>query len=100
MFYRQALTSLITFQEGGIAIILTLLLVNILSKWGKRLLIIINLEAGTAVIIRALWAFGPCLRVRFVIVLVFFVREALVILRALYRRLRRLGSRRGGLVFN
>jgi len=61
--------------------------------------VIINLEIASALIISSLYIRGGVLSRILLFILVFFVREALIILRSLYRRMRFLGVSYGGLLF-
>jgi len=60
---------------------------------------VINLEIIRIAIISGLWALGASLRVRIVVILTFFVGEALILLRALYGALRSVGAANGVLIW-
>jgi len=63
-----------------------------LWKWGKSLLVIISLELATAISIRTIFLSGGILTSSLIFILIFFVREALITLRALYSRMRVVGT--------
>lgn len=72
---------------------------RVFIKWEKSLLVVINLEIIRIAIISGLWALGASLRVRIVVILTFFVGEALILLRALYGALRSVGAANGVLIW-
>jgi len=95
LFYRQVVISL---HESIILSLVLVILRSILWKWNKALLVIINLEVVRALVISRLFLRGRVLSRILMLVLVFFVREALVMLRSLYSRIRFLGVAYGGLL--
>jgi len=87
----------VSLHESITLAFIFIIMSSILWKWSKVLLIVVNLEMASAVILARLFMIGGLLSNMILCVLIFFVREALIILSSFYRRIRTSGAAYGRL---